>query len=777
MVLESLVGGPWTEEVAARWDRVLDVLGRGEMPPEEEEQPTAAERAAMVQWIRESLEERGRQHAGDPVMPTARRLTSVEYENTMRDLIGFRLDLINALPKDPVAPYRFNNTPDMMRMGPEQIDRYLECSRRVMASAIVEAEDPEVHTTRQEWQPTGVDQGLGQDEIEIQTTRRNSPGQGIQATTVPPTGEFRIRFQASAILPQGVTEMPLRIVMGESLNENSSTLQTAPVGTVRLTSQEPLVFELRGRIENMPGRFITPQNLHDDGGLNDENKFLYWPRRLSMPRAVVNWIEFECPVAEPWPPEHHTRILFDSPPRESDPPVYLRAVLERFLSRAYRRPATADEIERFVAVYEIARPGCESFEAAMRETLAMVLVSPPFLYHTVSDSRTARQFEFASKLSYFLWASMPDAELMELAAKGLLDDHAVITKQVHRLLADERSSDFVRNFTVQWLSLAKMKTVPINRELFPRFLFDVPAGERAGTEEPNRPTIRDHMLDETVGFVGEIIRRNAPVSGLVDADFVFINEPLAAHYGVEGVEGHELRPVPIRREHHIGGLLTQGSVLIGNGTGSAPHPIYRAVWLREAILGEDVPSPPAEVPALADPAGESAEKAVTIKDLLARHRQVESCNECHIRLDPWGIPFEQYNAVGRHQPLVPAEGIRVRGFSREEDADFAGYTKYLASINTVDLKAEARVPLGPNINGMQQLKDYLLHHRRDAIGENMTRRLLAYSIGRDLTYRDRFAVERICRYLENDGYRLRDMIISVCKSDTFRGPLGKNDEP
>ena len=169
-----------------------------------------------------------------------------------------------------------------------------------------------------------------------------------------------------------------------------------------------------------------------------------------------------------------------------------------------------------------------------------------------------------------------------------------------------------------------MKTVPINRDLFPRFLYYVEAGERAGTEKPYIPTIRDHMIDETVAFIAELIRRNASVTNLVDSDFAMLNQPLAAHYGVEGVEGYRIRPVPIKPAHHLGGLLTHGSVLIGNGTGSAPHPIYRAVWLREAILGDQVKAPPAEVPALSDSAGDSAEQALSIKDLRAKHRTVES---------------------------------------------------------------------------------------------------------------------------------------------------------
>ncbi len=771
-----------------RWEDVLDALESRLMPPEGELQPDAAKRIKTIDWINASLDAYVEQSKGDPPQTTARRLTNFEYENTMRDLLGIDLNLIEDLPKDPFKPYHFNNTAEFMLLGPEQIDRYLVVARRAMASAIVDPEKPEIHKSRREWDSTEYRSGFGEilrrNEIAIQNSSRGTPGQGMAVKDFPKTGEFRIRFQASAVFPNGVTELPLRFVMGYNLNINSSTQEVAPVGIVHLrnSSEHPKVYELSGRIENFPvqlgkmhkGRMrpdtltITPQNIYDDGTLNDDNRFLYWPRQPDMPRAVIDWIEFEAPITRSWPPKHHTRILFESPLRESEPRKYIHEVLARFMSRAYRRPATKDEVNRFVEVYDLLKPELDSIEATIRETLAMVLVTPQFLLHTKADGKVVDyDFELASKLAYFLWGSMPDEELIRLASKNSLNDSSVIAKQVRRMLADPRSRDFVSNFTGQWLSLQKMKTVPINRDLFPRFLYYVEAGERAGTERPYIPTIRDHMFDETVAFVAELIRRNASVTNLVDSDFAMLNQPLAAHYGVEGVEGYRIRPVPIQPEHHLGGLLTHGSVLVGNSTGSAPHPIYRAVWLREAILGDKVRPPPAEVPALSDSAGDSAEQALTIKDLLAKHRTVESCNACHARLDPWGIPFERYNAIGKYQPLVPTEGTRVRGFNRKIDDDLAGYFKYLASINTQKVQADTQVPNGPNIDGMSQLKAHLLKSREDDIAENVIRKLLSYAIGRKLTLRDRFAVKEILEHAKHREYALKDMIILICQSDVF----------
>ena len=773
------------------WEDIAYVLEGGDMPPDDEKQPTDGERTAMAELISAGLRAHLEQAdtAPTPGIET-RRLTNFEYENTIRDLVGFDIALMDNLPEDPSKPYAFNNTTTFMRIGPEQLDRYLESARKVMASAIVDpGPRPETITARQEWEARTTERGLGRDEIGVYGNNRGTPHWGFTLKQFPKTGEFRVRVQASAILLGGATEVPLRLVMGQGLNVNSSTLEVAPIGTVTLKNSpdDPQVYEMTGRIENFPieietvhkGRTkpasytITPQNLYDDGTLNDGNGF-YKPRNITLPRIVINWIDFEWPITEEWPPAHHTAILFDSPLREKDENAYVREVLEKFMSRAYRRPATEDEVNRFVTIHKMIRPDFDTLEEAMRETLAMVLITPQFLYHTVADGGpTTPQFELASRLSYFLWGSMPDDTLLELAKSGKLGDEKVIEAQVERMLADERSADFVRNFTVQWLSIEKMKTVPINRDLFPRFLYYVPVGERAGTEEPYRPTIRDHMIDESVGFVGELIRRNAGVEKIVDSDFAYLNQPLAAHYGVEGVQGHELRPVSITDEHHLGGLLTHGSVLIGNGTGTAPHPIYRAVWLREAILGEEVAPPPAEVPALTDTAGESAEKALTIKDLLAKHRQEESCNDCHARLDPWGIPFEQYNAVGRYQPVVPKEGVRVSPFNPQTHADLDGYKEYLNGICTEPIEAIAKVPNGPEVGNMEELKDFLLEERKDDIAENVLRRLLGYGLGREITARDRLIVDQLMEESAKTDYALRDMIVSICKSGVFRNTLNK----
>jgi hypothetical protein len=791
--LNTLAGDLTTGDDIVHWNSILQMLDFGEMPPIDEPQPKPSEVKAVSRWIESGMRGYIKKASQEAPEPKIRRLTNVEYQNTLSDLLGFELDLHDDLAPDPEHHYHFNNTAELMRIGPEQLNRYMDVARQAMRSAIVAPQKPEPYQLRREFSSIGTDKGLGQDEVSVFGGARHFSN-GIQVSGSPKHGEYRIRISASGILPPGHDEVPLQLNMGEFQGGDHNEKASRNIATVYLTNSvdEPKIFEFRGRIENFPysselqskgadqGKLLDRMTLrlsvvYDDGTLNDGAHYAF-VRQLGMPRAVVNWVELECPVTDVWPPKHHTDILFDSPLRDTDEQAYVRAVLERFMTRAYRRPAQENEVERFAQIYHLVRPSTPSLEEAMRETLAMVLVAPRFLYHTESDPATDEHYAMASRLSYFLWASMPDQELFDLAARHELDDPVMVERQVLRMLAHKKSKRFIEDFTVQWLSIRKLLTVPINKQLYPRFLYRVPIGETAGTEMGYRPSVRDYMMQETIGFVGHLIDQNLSVLNIVDSDFAILNERLAIHYSVAGVKGMQMRPVPIKPEHHLGGLLTQGSVLIGNGTGTAPHPIYRAVWLREAILGDTVAPPPSNVPALSDSAGKSLEEALSIADLLAKHRTVESCKDCHFRLDPWGIPFEKYNAIGKYQPKVPKDGTRVSGFNKQQHSDLVGYQSYRDSINVVDVDATSGVPHGPQVDGMRDLKDYLLKQRKDDIVENVIRRLLTYGIGRHLTYHDRFAVEALSEQLAAIDFGMRDIIVSICQSDVFRDRRQKKED-
>jgi len=788
ITLHSLDGDLTRGQDLERWELILDVLEHEDMPPEgEENRPSAENRAATIKWINSSLRDYVKKASKIPMAVTTRRLTNFEYQNTMRDLLGLGLELSKNLPVDPDRPYHFHNTSEFMMIGPDQLVRYKEAARKAMGSAIVDLGKPKIHRFSSKWEHGKPGKG-GLSQAEIGVYQGPSVGRKtVGLKSWPKTGEFRIRVKASGNFPSGFQEVALRLVMGTDLRHDSGSGIYQEVGIIHLTntSDKPEEFEFRGRIENIPVQpasnhrnkirppsiTITAQNIFDNGELNDHRKSGFddsWS--VKAPRVILESLEFEAPVIDDWPPEHHRRILFESPLRDSKTDEYAYEVIKRFMTRAFRRPVDTEEVDHYFQIYKIYNAEFDTLEQAMRETLAMMLISPQFLYHTViGQAAAAKSYELASRLSYFLWGSMPDKELFNLAASGELNDPAIIEVQTRRLLADNRAVSFVENFSTQWLSISKMKTVNINYDLFPRFLYTVHVGERRGQEQLFRPTIRDYMHEETVGFIGELISKNLSIMNIVASDFAYLNEPLAVHYGVNGVRGLKFRSVPIKPEYHLGGLLTQGSVLVGNSTGSAPHPIYRAVWLREAVLGDEVKPPPAEVPALSDSAGDSAEEATSIKNLLELHRNKESCYDCHVRLDPWGIPFERYSAIGRYQPLVPKDKVRVRGFNHKQDKTFADYQAYLRSIYTEKVNASSRVPHGPAVDGIMNLKKYLLMERKDEIAENVVRRLMTYAIGRELTYRDRFEIKKLLKLAKNDGYKMQNIIVLVCQSPIFTG--------
>ncbi|MDE0818205.1 MAG: DUF1592 domain-containing protein, partial [Pirellulaceae bacterium] len=558
--LNTLTGNLTTGDDIVHWNSILQMLDFGEMPPIDEPQPKPAEVKAVMRWIESGMRGYIQIASQEASEPKARRLTNVEYQNTLSDLLGFELDLHDDLAPDPEHHYHFNNTAELMRIGPEQLTRYMDIARKAMRSAIVDPQKPEPYQLRREFSSIGTDKGLGQDEVSVFGGARHFSN-GIQVSGFPKHGEYRIRISASGILPPGHDEVPLQLNMGEFQGGDHNEKASRNIATVYLTNSvdEPKIFEFRGRIENFPysselqskgadqGKLLERMTLrlsvvYDDGTLNDGAHYAF-VRQLGMPRAVVNWVELECPVTDVWPPKHHTDILFDSPLRDTDEQAYVRAVLERFMTRAYRRPAQENEVERFAQVYHLVRPSTPSLEEAIRETLAMVLVAPRFLYHTESDPATDEHYAMASRLSYFLWASMPDQELFDLAARHELDDTVMVERQVLRMLAHKKSKRFIEDFTVQWLSIRKLLTVPINKQLYPRFLYRVPIGETAGTEMGYRPSVRDYMMQETIGFVGHLIDQNLSVLNIVDSDFAILNERLAIHYGVAGVKGMQMRPV------------------------------------------------------------------------------------------------------------------------------------------------------------------------------------------------------------------------------------------
>lgn len=519
---------------------------------------------------------------------------------------------------------------------------------------------------------------------------------------------------------------------------------------------EPRVFEFTGQIDQFPlpghnpkfpGLLVILRNVYDGKhdtvelpGVKQEEgnrstktpKFKVDPR---LPAIHVESVEFIGPVFDTWPPAHHKRILFDSALRD-DESAYARVVLERFISRAFRRPATTADVDSKLAFFRKVRPKVASFEAAIRETLAMVLISPQFLYlvEPSDPSKPAKrlsEYELVSRLSYFLWSTTPDDTLTQLAANGKLRQRQVLEQTIRKMIADDRSNAFAKHFTDQWLGLAGVDRVAVNPEYYPDF----------------DDRLKPQMRQETHVFFKEILRNDLSALNLIDSDFVMVNRALAQHYGLAKPLGHGFQRVAVKPQDRRGGLLTQGSILLSNSTGEDAHAIRRGVWLLDRLLGDPPAPPPPDVPELNPQEPDLA--GLPTRKQLELHRRKEACNSCHRGIDPWGVAFEHYDAVG----LWRDEVVRVvrKGQTRRSPVE-----------------ARSVLPGGHEVSGIDDLKTYLLRNETDRFSRALVERLLAYSLGRSLEWSDEATVKSLVTQFQKSDYRISDLIVAIVASEPFQ---------
>ena len=455
------------------------------------------------------------------------------------------------------------------------------------------------------------------------------------------------------------------------------------------------------------------------------------PQRTTL---VLEDLEFEGPLYTVWPPAHHTRLL---PPSEAPERQRAEQAIASLMTRAYRRPIAAKDVQPVLSIYDQIRPDSPSFEEAMREALAMVLISPEFLYlvePTEDNSRSLTEHELAARLSYFLWSTMPDEQLRNLADSGRLKDETVMAEQVRRMIEDPRSKEFVEHFADQWLDLSGLDRVAINPTDYPDF----------------DDRLKPMMKQETLAFFDEVLRQDRSALNFIDSDFLMLNESLAKHYGIGHPSGRpkggDFEFVQLQPEDQRGGLLTQASFLMINSTGEDSHPIRRAVWVLDRLLGDPPAPPPPDVPELNS---EQADfDSLSLKQQLELHRTKSACNDCHRGIDPWGIPLESFDAVGLRRSFV---NKRVDRKSTKVAVD-----------------DQAILPNGNKIDGIEGLKRYLLEHEKERFSRSLVTKLLGYSMGRSVVLEDRLTIEKLMEAFQANDYRLSDLIVAIAQSETFQ---------
>ena len=445
-------------------------------------------------------------------------------------------------------------------------------------------------------------------------------------------------------------------------------------------------------------------------------------------------MQFIGPILDDWPPAQHKAILLPSKQRSNEE-AYSKIVIRNFMRRAFRRPIHDEEIVPYYRFFRSTHPEMETFEDAIRETLAMVLISPDFLFlvePSGSSKRSISDWELASRLSYFLWSSMPDTHLFNLAKKEALRKPEILEKEISRMISDERSWQFVEQFADQWLDIGALQRVAINPNYYPKF----------------DPTLKASMRGETIHFFGELFQKNLSALNILDSNFTMLDEPLAKHYGLAGPKGSRFERVSIKPGDHRGGVLAHGSVLLGNSTGEDSHPVKRAVWIRERLLDDAPAPPPPDVPALDSTDPNFA--ALSVRDQLAEHRKQISCNECHRNIDPWGISLENFGADGLWREQILRKKVKGKGMIK------------------LPVLSEAILPDGKKIEGIADLKKHLLEDRREQFARAFTSKLLTYALGRRLELIDQKTVTELTSKFIKSDYRIKDLIYLIVASKTFQ---------
>ena len=750
------------------WQEVLNRLNFGDMPPKEEPQLGKEERELITGWI---VREMRRAALTKNPATHFRRLTRREYERTMQDLLGIGIEFGARLPEDGRSKEGFRNDGDALRMSPLQYEMYLQIADEALAEAIVSGPAPEVHRYRLEarkppamlpkpenrpgetydYRAKGKNFTIG-DDCQFGKNIISQQPVGVLLPSVPQSfGEaalkrpdYRYGFRLHHPFRRGEMLVRVRAAKfdGEPGKESSNLPQLAvglgctnlhgieirPLGDpVVVNHAEFRTYEFRARIENFP--------LPNPGPFRNENcSILYaWNAATTAnqdpnpPRLKIEWMEFESPFLEQWPPASHANILFPNTMGLSAE-AYAREVIRRFATRAFRGPVDKVELDRFVSFWRRNRKENDAPEAGIREALSLVLTSSRFLaLPAVRGGGIAPErltdHELASRLSYFLWSTMPDEVLSQLAQDGKLRSPGILAEQTRRMIKDPKAWQFIEQFSEQWLELDRLQRVTVNKGKYPGFNDQLAAA----------------MRQETFHFFAHLLRNDLGILNFLESDFTFVNEILGRHYGMTDVRGPEFRLVRLDPSLQRGGLLTQASVLTGNSDGIDGHPIKRGMWLLKNLLDDPPPPPPPTVPEL-DRANDPKLKGLSIKQALALHRSSTSCSGCHAKIDPWGIAFEEYDAIGL---------VRKQKSNQPTDSI-------------------AELPTGVKVDGMSALKKELVRSRADDLRRAVLRKVAAYALGRSLTLTDIESVDSLIPKLKKREDKLAALVELVVASEPFQ---------
>jgi hypothetical protein len=765
------------------WLHVLKNLRAGLMPPPKKSQPTKEEKERIELWIKRTVFAADPQNP-DPGRVTIRRLNRVEYRNTIRDLLGVEFDTAGTFPPDDTG-HGFDNIADVLTMSPLLLEKYVSAANQIVTEAV-----PSVSKVMPERVIFGR-QFRKHDEPEGDRNERQRRPSGLQLS-------YYQAATASNTFKADVTGK-YQLVVALMSNEKH-------VENVFDYNKCRLIFRVDGK-ELLRGEYSWEGNkpFHynyevDWATGNHELSFELEPLTPNEPQTrtlslQIMSVKVRGPLAkEQWvQPGNYTKFFPKKVPNDiKSRRAYARELLTDFARRAFRRPADEKTVERLVDLAEdIYRQPGKTFEAGVAQAMVAVLASPKFLFREERPENSSvnathpfvDEFSLASRLSYFLWSSMPDDELLRLAEKGDLRKN--LSAQIERLLKDEKSSAFVRNFIGQWLRTRDIESVPIEARfvLAREEKFDAEAAnnrrrfnelrdksdEQLTTTEREelqriRATFQRNRRQPRTELTGElraamrleteksfdyVLREDRSLLELLDADYTFLNERLAAHYGIPNVSGKEMRLVKLPAHSPRGGILTQGTILAVTSNPTRTSPVKRGVFILDNVLGTPPPPPPPDIPPLEDAAKGLTNRAPSLRETLAAHRENALCSSCHNRMDPLGLALENFNAMGMWRDTEYNEPIDATG----------------------------QLITGETFRTVTELKRVLIENHSHDFYRTVTEKLLTYALGRGLEYYDVETCDQIEARLGAAQGRPSALLAGIIESAAFqkmRGPAQPN---
>ena len=746
---------------AETWERVIVKLRARTMPPAGSPRPAEATYRAVASWLETEIDTVALASPDPGRGETFHRLNRAEYHAAVRDLLAVDVDVAELLPADDTFEHGFDNNGDVLSISPDLMARYLSAARRISRLAVgIPPVGPAVASYR-------VHPGLVQDDRQDDKLSFGSRGGIAIPHYFPVDGEYTIRIR----LHRNFSDYIIGYAAPQELDVrvDGALVKRFEVGDADAVGQmAPLSFS--GNIAGDPDweYYMNTGDAHLEvrfpAKAGQRTVGVSFVRRLSelegvlQPRnrgygrfvderydddAAVEQVSIGGPYAVEGPGDTPSRreIFVCRPAAEAtadDETACANRILGSLARRAYRRPVGGPDVEALLDFFRAGRSD-GGFDDGIQFALERMLVDPEFLFRIERDPEDAApetpyrlgDLELASRLSFFLWSSIPDDELLAAAAAGRLGDPAELERQTRRLLADGRSRSLVDNFASQWLRLRNLESQERESADYPEF----------------DENLREAFRRETELFVESNIREDRSLLELLSANYTFVNERLARHYGIRGIYGDRFRRVTLDPDHPRGGLLGHGGLLMVTSYPNRTSPVVRGKWLLETILGAPPPEPPPDVPGLPD-RGEGGEPA-SVRDRLERHRANPACAGCHAPMDPLGFALENFDAIGSWR-----------------DASEAGRP----------IDASAQMPSGVEFEGPAGLRRVLLSRGEDFAGA-VTEKLLAYALGRGLEHTDRPAVRRILRDAAADDYRWSSIVLGIVKSTPFQWRRARADGP